>query len=108
MAPLAISNGLFTAQLNFGSTAFTGAARWLEIGVRTNGSPGDFTAVNPRQALLPTPYATLVYFVRLLIDGKLAQAEKLVRDAFIWSHLAGDTVQRLKVAARLARVAAQH
>ena len=27
-------------------------------------------------------------------------AEKLVRDAFIWSHLAGDTVQRLKVAAR--------
>ena len=30
--------------------------------------------------LLPTPYATLVYFVRLLIDGKLAQAEKLVRD----------------------------
>ena len=35
-------------------------------------------------------------------------AEKLVRDAFIWSHLAGDTVQRLKVAARLARVAAQH
>ena len=33
-------------------------------------------------------------------------AEKLVRDGFIWSHLAGDTVQRLKVAARLARMAA--
>jgi len=32
------------------------------------------------QRLLPTPYATLVYFVRLLIDGKLVQAEKLVRD----------------------------
>jgi hypothetical protein len=32
------------------------------------------------QRLLPTPYATLVYFVRLLIDGKLAQAEKLVRE----------------------------
>jgi hypothetical protein len=30
--------------------------------------------------LLPTPYATLVYFVRLLIDGKLTQAERLVRD----------------------------
>jgi alkylation response protein AidB-like acyl-CoA dehydrogenase len=35
-------------------------------------------------------------------------AEKLVRDSFIWSHLAGDTVQRLKVAARLARMGAQH
>jgi len=33
-------------------------------------------------------------------------AEKLVRDGFIWSHLAGDTVQRLKVAARLARMSA--
>ena len=30
---------------------------WLEIGVRTNGSAGDFTTVNPRQALLPAPYA---------------------------------------------------
>ncbi|MFZ0424838.1 MAG: acyl-CoA dehydrogenase family protein [Xanthobacteraceae bacterium] len=28
--------------------------------------------------------------------------DKLVRDAFIWSHLAGDTVQRMKVARRLA------
>ena len=33
-------------------------------------------------------------------------AEKLVRDSFIWSHLAGDSVQRLKVANRLARMAA--
>ena len=32
------------------------------------------------QRLLPTPYATLVYFVRLLVDGKLTQAERLVRD----------------------------
>jgi acyl-CoA dehydrogenase len=34
------------------------------------------------------------------------RAEKLVRDAFIWSHLAGDTVQRLKVADRLVRMTA--
>jgi alkylation response protein AidB-like acyl-CoA dehydrogenase len=32
-----------------------------------------------------------------------AHADKLVRDSFIWSHLAGDTVQRLKVARRLGR-----
>jgi acyl-CoA dehydrogenase len=30
-----------------------------------------------------------------------AHADKLARDAFIWRHLAGDTVQRLKVAGRL-------
>ncbi len=32
-----------------------------------------------------------------------ARADKLVRDAMIWSHLAGDTVQRMKPARRLAR-----
>jgi hypothetical protein len=32
------------------------------------------------ERLLPTSYATLVLFVRLLLDGQLVQAEKLVRD----------------------------
>jgi hypothetical protein len=32
-----------------------------------------------------------------------AQAEKLVRDSFIWTHIAGDAVQRIKVAQRLMR-----
>src|SRR5689334_6264211 len=35
-SPTAVSNGLFTATLDFGN-AFPGAARWLEIAVRTNG-----------------------------------------------------------------------
>src|SRR5690606_2978906 len=32
-----------------------------------------------------------------------AHAAKLVRDAIIWSHLAGDSVQRMKVVRQLAR-----
>jgi len=32
-----------------------------------------------------------------------SQAEKLVRDFFIWAHIAGDAVQRMKVAQRLMR-----
>jgi hypothetical protein len=31
-----------------------------------------------------------------------ARADKLVRDSMIWSHLAGDTVQRLKAMRKLA------
>lgn len=50
-----VSNGLFTARLDFGNQ-FPGADRWLAIGVRTNGF-GVFTSLSPRQALTPTPYA---------------------------------------------------
>jgi hypothetical protein len=54
----ALSGGMFTVALDFGSGVFTGPARWLEIGVRTNGS-GSFTALSPRQPLMPTPYSIL-------------------------------------------------
>lgn len=52
-----VSNGLFVVNLDFGSGVFTGPARWLNIGVRTNGSTGAFTTLSPRQPLLPAPYA---------------------------------------------------
>jgi hypothetical protein len=51
-----VSTGLFTVTLDFGADVFTGEARWLEIGVRTNGA-ADFTMLVPRQELTPTPYA---------------------------------------------------
>ena len=54
---VAVSNGLFTATFDFGGTAFPGADRWLELGVRTNGSSGAFATLSPRQKLTPAPYA---------------------------------------------------
>ncbi|HEY1662535.1 MAG TPA: hypothetical protein VGI03_08970 [Verrucomicrobiae bacterium] len=50
-----VTNGLFTAVLDFGQE-FDGNARWLEINVRTNGA-STFTTLAPRQQLTPTPYA---------------------------------------------------
>ena len=50
-----VSNGLFTVSLDFGNP-FSGANRWMEIGVRTNGAVA-FTTLSPRQPLTPTPYA---------------------------------------------------
>src|SRR5262245_43146528 len=56
-AATAISNGLFTVTLDFGAGVFSGADRWLEIGVRTNGG-GAFSLLSPRQLITATPYAT--------------------------------------------------
>ena len=55
-SPTSVSNGMFTVALDFGTGVFTGAERWLEIAVRTNGGEA-FTALTPRQKLTPTPYA---------------------------------------------------
>src|ERR1022692_2941914 len=50
----AVSNGLFAVTLDFGAGVFTGADRWLEIAVRTNG-PGALTTLTPRQQLTAAP-----------------------------------------------------
>jgi len=54
---VAVSNGLFTVSLDFGAGVFNGATRWLDIGVRTNGSAAPFSPLAPRQALSPAPYS---------------------------------------------------
>lgn len=51
-----VSKGLFTVQLDFGSSPFTGARLWLEIALRRSGS-GGYTTLSPRVELTTTPYA---------------------------------------------------
>ncbi|HEY3243123.1 MAG TPA: hypothetical protein VGM03_07205, partial [Phycisphaerae bacterium] len=54
---LPVTDGLFTAQLNFtASNAFNGDERWLDIQVRPSGS-GSYQVLTPRQPLTATPYA---------------------------------------------------
>src|SRR5437667_3500184 len=45
-SPTGVTNGLFTVTLDFGAGVFTGPARWLEIGARTNGN-GSLTTLSP-------------------------------------------------------------
>jgi len=55
---VSIDNGLFTVPLDFGSSAFAGADRWLQIAVRCPAGAGNFSApLTPRQQLTATPYA---------------------------------------------------
>jgi hypothetical protein len=57
LAPVAVSNGLFTATLDFGSSAFDGSPRWLQIDVRVFGDVNPHTVLSPRQAVTSAPYA---------------------------------------------------
>jgi hypothetical protein len=50
------SGGVFTVTLDFGTAAFPGTARFLEISTRPRGD-GAFTLLMPRQQISSTPYA---------------------------------------------------
>ena len=69
-AATGITNGLFTATLDFGGV-FNGANYWLELAARTNGG-GAFTPLSPRQQVLPTPYA--IYAANAGNAGSVAAA----------------------------------
>jgi hypothetical protein len=57
VAPVPVSNGLFTVTLDFGAAAYLGSARWLEITVNLFGSDMVPTTLSPRQPLTSVPYA---------------------------------------------------
>ena len=77
----AVSKGLFVATLDFGSGAFTGPDRWLQIGVRANGSEEAFVPLTPRQLVMPAPYALYA------VNANMAQTAGNVSAANITGQL---------------------
>jgi hypothetical protein len=61
VAPTVVTDGLLTATLDFGATAFLGDSRWLQIQVRPYQSgihiPAPYVTLQPRQALTAAPSA---------------------------------------------------
>ncbi len=58
VAAVPVSNGLFTATIDFGAGVFDGSERWLRISVRSNGVV-EYTVLSPRQKITATPYAVM-------------------------------------------------
>jgi hypothetical protein len=86
-----LSNGVFTVTLDFGDQ-FTGAQRWLEIGVRRSGQP-TFTVLQPRQSIKATPYALHAEFIA---DNSIDGAS--IADGSITSvDLANNSVNSLQI-----------
>jgi len=54
---IAVANGLFDVDLDFGVTSFDGQTRWLRIDARSPAGSGGYTTLSPRQEILPAPYA---------------------------------------------------
>ena len=85
-AGLAVSGGLFTAELDFGAGAFDGGARWLEVTVDC----GDGPATLPRQQLTASPYSltslsTTGLQGRPVSDAAPATGEVLAWDGGEWA-----------------------
>lgn len=57
LAPVGVTNGLFTVSLDFGNSVFDGSARWLELAARTNGAVAAPETLLPRQPINAVPYA---------------------------------------------------
>jgi hypothetical protein len=80
---VAVTGGVFTVQLDFGSNIFSGSDRLLEIGVRPGASVGAFTILTPSTPLHPAPYA------QLAADSQLADlAVDVIENAINESDIA--------------------
>ena len=69
-----IQDGLFTARLDFGGGAHSGAARWLEVAVRCPAGSGGYVPLDPRQELTGAPAAlslALPFLAEANIGGPL-------------------------------------
>lgn len=55
LSAVAVDGGLFTVSLDFGSAAFDGAARYLEVSVRAGAD--HYTVLAPRQPIQAAPYS---------------------------------------------------
>jgi len=60
-----VSNGTFSTPLDFGVTAFDGADRYLQIGVRCPAGSGNYTPLTPRQTVTAAPYAMGLYGIEV-------------------------------------------
>jgi hypothetical protein len=54
---IGIIDGIVTIELTFGTDAFNGQGRWLEISIRPGASTGAYTILNPRQSITSSPYS---------------------------------------------------
>lgn len=91
LADVAITNGVFSVQLDFGLTVFTGDDRFLQIGVRPGASVGSFTILAPDTPINPAPYAQVADLALGVPSGTIGTVQ-LTPDAVTSSRIATGAV----------------
>ena len=105
-----VSNGLFTAPLDFGAAPFdSGAARWLQLGVRT--ALGPFTTLTPLQPLTAAPYAIAASYatkgsMATNFTGNLSGDVTGTQSATVVASLGGQSASAVVAGATAANAAA--
>lgn len=94
LSGVSVKNGVFTSMLDFGPNAFNGEARWLEIGVRTNGGSGGFTTLAPRQPAPLAPYAFFASTAASVASGQIVRSLNGLKDDL--TLIAGSNVGLVK------------
>jgi hypothetical protein len=113
VSPVAVNDGVFTVQLDFGDAPFNSSPRWLEIDVRAAGG-GAYTTLSPRQRVGAAPFAIETVFVgpgavdtaalqdNAVTTNKIADGNVFTDDlanfAVTTGKLANQSVTRLKMA----------
>jgi hypothetical protein len=92
---IALQDGLFTAQLDFG-TNFTGADRWLEITADCPGG-GGATVLQPRQPITAAPYALFANTANAVSDGSVTSS-KILDGTVATDDLGDGAVSSAKIA----------
>lgn len=105
-----VTQGVFTVVLDFGANVFTGADRFLQIGVRPGASAGAFTILAPNTPVLGSPYAqtaSIADAALLVADGAIVESSfatasvssrAIASSAVTSSELASGSVTNSKLA----------
>jgi len=70
-AAVAVSEGRFSVELDFGPGALDGNQRWLEISVRETAAGGAYSTLAPRQPLTAAPYAIQTRGIHVSAGGQV-------------------------------------
>jgi hypothetical protein len=95
-----VVGGVFTVELDFGSAAFDGNTRRLEIRVRPGNSSGAFVVLSPSTLVTPAPYAqrsTTSLQADDVVDGSINGAD-IASNAVTSSKIADATIVAADIA----------